>query len=82
MGHCVGGVGAWVFWQYGIQSNVVNDTTHNISLALVDSVEAAVPPDSITGVDDGSNSLSVSSKDRVVGCRVELCVLNMRQERP
>ena len=56
MNHCTRGPGAWAFGQggfsVGVKSNVVNDTAHNILLAMVDWVEQDVPPASITGVDD------------------------------
>ena len=52
MQHCAGGPGAWAFGQAGIgvETNAVNDTSHNILLALVDWVENGVAPDTITGV--------------------------------
>jgi len=56
MSHCTRGPGAWAFGQggfgVGVKSNVVNDTAHNILLAMVDWVESGVPPASITGVGD------------------------------
>ncbi|KAJ7469133.1 tannase and feruloyl esterase [Mycena latifolia] len=48
MGHCFGGLGASSFGQSG-GLNVVNDTSHNILLALVDWVENGVAPDTIVG---------------------------------
>ncbi|KAJ6569735.1 tannase and feruloyl esterase [Mycena vulgaris] len=48
MGHCSGGLGAPSFGQSG-GLNVVNDTSHNILLALVDWVERGVAPDTIVG---------------------------------
>ncbi|KAJ6569738.1 tannase and feruloyl esterase [Mycena vulgaris] len=48
MGHCSGGLGASSFGQSG-GLNVVNDTSHNILLALVDWVERGVAPDTIVG---------------------------------
>jgi feruloyl esterase len=51
--HCGGGPGAWAFGQgsfLGRSSNKINDSDHNILLALVDWVEGGVAPSSITGV--------------------------------
>ncbi|KAJ6575698.1 Tannase/feruloyl esterase, partial [Mycena vulgaris] len=48
MGHCSGGLGASSFGQSG-GLNVMNDTSHNILLALVDWVERGVAPDTIGG---------------------------------
>ncbi|KAJ6509589.1 tannase and feruloyl esterase [Mycena vulgaris] len=48
MGHCSGGLGAPSLGQSG-GLNVVNDTSHNILLALVDWVERGVAPDTIVG---------------------------------
>ncbi|KAJ6479361.1 tannase and feruloyl esterase [Mycena vulgaris] len=50
MGHCFGGLGAPSFGQ-GIfpGSNVVNASSHNVLLALVDWVEGGVAPDTIIG---------------------------------
>ncbi|KAF8516430.1 tannase and feruloyl esterase [Hysterangium stoloniferum] len=39
MGHCSGGQGAWAFGQ-GLSANVVNDTEHNVLLAIVDWIES------------------------------------------
>ncbi|KAJ7722377.1 tannase and feruloyl esterase [Mycena metata] len=52
MGHCVGGLGATSLGQ-GILpgTNIVNDSTHNILLALVDWVEDGVAPATIIGSD-------------------------------
>ncbi|KAF8142905.1 tannase and feruloyl esterase [Mycena galopus ATCC 62051] len=52
MGHCFGGLGPTSFGQGLIPgTNVVNDTAHNILLALVDWVEGgdAAAPETITG---------------------------------
>ncbi|GJJ14834.1 hypothetical protein Clacol_009102 [Clathrus columnatus] len=54
MGHCSGGPGAWAFGQSGIVSNVVNASTHNILLALVDWVENEKAPADIIGSVPGS----------------------------
>lgn len=54
MEHCIGGLGAFLFGQgYGVgpATNVVNDTSHNILLALVDWVEGGNAPDTIIGSD-------------------------------
>lgn len=56
MGHCAGGPGAWAVGQGSYSgethSNVVNDTSHNVLLALVDWVEAGVAPKYVIGVND------------------------------
>jgi feruloyl esterase len=47
--------GAWAFGQGALSgsiSNRMNDTAHNILLALVDWVEGGIAPENITGVDD------------------------------
>ncbi|KAF8072297.1 tannase and feruloyl esterase [Lyophyllum atratum] len=49
MGHCVGGRGASLFGQVSSLSNVVNASSHNVLLAVVDWVEKGVAPDTITG---------------------------------
>jgi hypothetical protein len=49
MGHCSGGPGAWAFGQGGRVSNVVNASSHNVLLALVDWVEKDTVPDHIIG---------------------------------
>ncbi|KAJ7622035.1 tannase and feruloyl esterase [Roridomyces roridus] len=57
MGHCGGGLGPTSFGQSSIASNLVNDTEHNILLALVDWVEggAGRAPGTIIGAAvDGS----------------------------
>lgn len=54
MQHCVLGPGAWAFGQgagIGAGTNAVNDTSHNILLALVDWVEGSQAPDFIVGLD-------------------------------
>jgi feruloyl esterase len=54
MKHCSLGPGAYLFGQgsgTGVLTNVVNDTSHNILLALVDWVEGGAAPDTITGFD-------------------------------
>lgn len=48
MGHCFGGLGASSFGQSG-GLNAVNDSAHNILLAMVDWVEGGVAPDTIVG---------------------------------
>ncbi|KAJ7653197.1 tannase and feruloyl esterase [Mycena polygramma] len=56
MGHCAGGIGASRFGQgFAVGQNAVNDSAHNILLALVDWVEKDVPPETIIGTAaDGS----------------------------
>ncbi|KAJ7857303.1 tannase and feruloyl esterase [Mycena olivaceomarginata] len=51
MAHCALGPGAFCFGQFERGTNVVNASSHNILLALVDWVEggAAAAPDTITG---------------------------------
>ncbi|KAF8577162.1 tannase and feruloyl esterase [Ramaria rubella] len=49
MNHCGYGPGAWAFGQSTLRSNAVNDTEHNVLLALVDWVENGHPPDTIVG---------------------------------
>ncbi|KAG6828951.1 hypothetical protein H0H87_012981 [Tephrocybe sp. NHM501043] len=39
MNHCAFGPGAWRFGQYGLMTNAMNASTHNVLLALVDWVE-------------------------------------------
>lgn len=54
MHHCELG-GAWAFGQgalVGSSSNVINDTDHNILLALVDWVERDVAPEHVIGLDN------------------------------
>ncbi|KAJ6452480.1 tannase and feruloyl esterase [Mycena sanguinolenta] len=54
MGHCGGGLGPTRFGQ-GVfpGTNAVNDSTHNVLLALVDWVEGRVEPAEIVGSGDG-----------------------------
>jgi feruloyl esterase len=55
LNHCFNGPGAWAFGQgnfFGYKSDKINDTNHNILLALVDWVEGGNAPSSITGVGD------------------------------
>ncbi|KAJ7493764.1 tannase and feruloyl esterase [Mycena latifolia] len=55
MGHCSGGLGPTTFGQGTFPgSNVVNASSHNILLALVDWVEGGVAPATITG--SGANN--------------------------
>ncbi|KAF7366036.1 Carboxylic ester hydrolase [Mycena venus] len=55
MGHCGGGIGPTAFGQSSVASNLVNDTAHNVLLALVDWVEGGVAPATIIGTAaDGS----------------------------
>ncbi|KNZ74678.1 putative feruloyl esterase B-2 [Termitomyces sp. J132] len=49
MDHCSGGPGAAAFGQGGIASNVVNASSNNVLLAIVDWVEGGVAPDVIIG---------------------------------
>ncbi|KAF7344213.1 Carboxylic ester hydrolase [Mycena venus] len=53
MGHCSGGLGAPSFGQAN-DFNVVNASSHNILLAMVDWVEGGVAPDTIIG--SGANN--------------------------
>jgi feruloyl esterase len=55
MNHCSTGPGAWAIGQMGIESNAVNDTAHNVLLALVDWVEGGNAPDLIIGSTVGGN---------------------------
>ncbi|KAH0584774.1 putative feruloyl esterase B-2 [Termitomyces sp. J132] len=50
MDHCHNGPGAGIFGQMTIASNVVNASTHNVLLAMVDWVEGGVPPDNVVGL--------------------------------
>ena len=50
MNHCIGGPGSTFFGQNGVVSNAVNDTEHNVLLAMVDWVEKGIAPATITGV--------------------------------
>ncbi|KAG6864763.1 hypothetical protein C0991_007289 [Blastosporella zonata] len=49
MNHCGGGPGATAFGQGGLESNVVNTSSHNVLLAIVDWVEKGVGPDNVIG---------------------------------
>ncbi|KAJ7487257.1 tannase and feruloyl esterase [Mycena galericulata] len=49
MDHCEGGPGASNFGQLPSTQSLVNSSSHNIILAMVDWVERDIPPDSITG---------------------------------
>ncbi|KAJ6514194.1 tannase and feruloyl esterase [Mycena vitilis] len=53
MGHCSGGLGAPSFGQSG-GLNIVNASSHNILLALVDWVEGGIAPETIIG--SGANN--------------------------
>jgi len=57
MDHCSGGPGAWAFGQLGHARSPVNDTAHNMLLALVDWVENEQAPDVIVGTVPGSGSV-------------------------
>lgn len=50
MNHCIGGPGSTFFGQSGMASNAVNDTEHNVLLAMVDWVENGNAPATITGI--------------------------------
>lgn len=56
MDHCAGGPGAWAFGQGGIGSNVVNASSHNVLLALVDWVEKGTAPGTMVGSIPGSGT--------------------------
>ncbi|KAF8579508.1 tannase and feruloyl esterase [Ramaria rubella] len=56
MDHCSGGPGAWAFGQAGSSSNLVNSSSHNALLALVDWVENDDAPSEIIGSVPGTNS--------------------------
>lgn len=67
MGHCIGGPGASAFGQLSLSSNVVNDSAHNVLLALVEWVEEGSPPEVIVGTTwsvDGN-----STQEQRVHCR-------------
>ncbi|KAG6859933.1 hypothetical protein C0995_001776, partial [Termitomyces sp. Mi166 len=49
MNHCGGGPGAAAFGQSGIVSNVVNASSNNVLLAMVDWVENGINPDVLIG---------------------------------
>jgi feruloyl esterase len=54
MSHCTSGLGHWYFGQgalIGKVTNKVNDTSHNIVLAMIDWVENDVAPDFLIGSD-------------------------------
>jgi len=55
MDHCSGGPGAWAFGQGGISSNIVNASSHNALLALVDWVEGNKAPDVMVGSVPGTS---------------------------
>ena len=55
MEHCALGPGAWAFGQGGIGSNLVNSSSHNALLALVDWVEEDDAPQEIIGTTPGTN---------------------------
>ncbi|KAJ7207158.1 tannase and feruloyl esterase [Mycena pura] len=59
MDHCLGGRGASNFGQLGTWTNAVNDSSHNILLALVDWVEGGIEPDTITGTTADGKSTRV-----------------------
>jgi phage gp29-like protein len=50
MGHCAGGLGPTSFGQSN-GLNLVNDSSHNILLAMVDWVEGGIAPATIIGSD-------------------------------
>lgn len=55
MSHCYQGPSAWKFGQgvyVGTATNAINDTDHNILLAMVDWVEGDKSPEHLIGVDD------------------------------
>ena len=56
MEHCSGGQGAWAFGQGGQSSAIVNDTSHNAILALVDWVENGNAPEVVVGSVPGNAS--------------------------
>ncbi|KAG6830735.1 hypothetical protein H0H92_015015 [Tricholoma furcatifolium] len=56
MDHCAGGPGATLFGQGGIASNAVNDSSHNVLLAMVDWVENGNAPEVIIGTDETGQS--------------------------
>lgn len=59
MQHCYSGPGAWAFGQgsiIGLDTNAVNDTSHNILLAMVDWVEGGEAPDVIVGLDSNGTA--------------------------
>ena len=56
MEHCLGGQGAWAFGQGSVESAIVNSTSHNILLALVDWVENGNAPESIIGSIPGNST--------------------------
>jgi feruloyl esterase len=80
--HCAGGPGAWALGQetfMGQESNKINDSEHNILLALVDWVEGGIAPSSITGIADdldGRIHYMYSQKSVAVRHRVEVYVAN------
>jgi len=49
MTHCAGEPGAWLFGQVWKVTDVVNASSHNVLLAMVDWVEGGVTPDTIIG---------------------------------
>ncbi|KAF8510909.1 tannase and feruloyl esterase [Gautieria morchelliformis] len=66
MDHCSGGPGAWAFGQGGSASNVVNATSHNILLAMVDWVEKGEAPDEMIGSVPGGDR---RKRGRIAGIR-------------
>ncbi|KAJ7509460.1 tannase and feruloyl esterase [Mycena galericulata] len=61
MGHCLGGPGATAFGQLG-GANLVNASSHNLLLALVDWVESGDEraPETITGTTDDGRALQAT----------------------
>jgi len=56
MNHCDTGPGAWAIGQAGLTSSPINDTSHNVLLAIVDWVEHGNAPDTIIGTNVGANA--------------------------
>ncbi|KAF8580535.1 tannase and feruloyl esterase [Ramaria rubella] len=54
MGHCLGGPGAWAIGQNGSVTNLVNSSSHNVLLALVDWVETDNAPNELIGSAPGT----------------------------
>ncbi|KAJ6571670.1 tannase and feruloyl esterase [Mycena capillaripes] len=71
MGHCVGGSAgaAWRFGQLRHESNALNESSHNLLLALVDWVEDGVAPDTIVGTAEVTEAEKGNTPRTRVHCR-------------
>jgi feruloyl esterase len=65
MEHCGKGPGAWAIGQYGLASNTVNDSAHNVLLALVEWVEQGSSPNVIVGTTIPEMSTNATMMERI-----------------